>query len=126
MSIVVIPCDPVLPFWTQTTTLDGTPYLLTFKYNQRETCYYLDIANADGTVDFVLGMKLVPGIPLLRPWPTPPGEMFIITQSSADDSPPALGELDEGARCALLYMEQTDLFAPGNTLDPERFPGFLV
>jgi uncharacterized protein DUF6983 len=125
MSTLIIPCDPVLPFWTQTTTLDGVPYLLTFTYNQRETVYYLSISSADATVDYVLGMKLVPGIPLLRPWPTPPGEMFVITQS-ADDSPPALGELADGARCVLMYVEAATLFQTGNTVDPERFPGFVV
>ncbi len=124
--IVVIPADPILPFWTQTTTLDGVPYLLQFTYSQRETVYYLSISSADGTVDYVLGMKLVPGIPLLRPWPTPPGEMAVLSQSSADDSPPALGELADGARCALLYIPEADLFAAGNTLDLERFPGFVV
>ena len=61
MSLQVIPCDPALPFWTQTTTLDGVPYLLTFRYNIREDAYYLSISSADGATDYVLGMKLVVG-----------------------------------------------------------------
>ncbi len=126
MSVQVIPCDPVLPFWTQTTTLDGIPYLLTFRYNQRETVYYLNISSSDGTIDYVLGMKLVVGIPLLTPWSTPPGEMVVISQSIANDSPPSLGDLADGARCVLMYIPEADLFAPGNTLDPNRFPGFIV
>jgi hypothetical protein len=126
MATQIIPCDPVLPFWSQTTTLDGVPYLLTFKYNQRETVYYLDIASSDGTIDYVFGLKLVPSIPLLRPWATPPGELVVISQSIADDSPPALGDLADGGRCVLMYIPEADLFAPGNTVDPNRFAGFLV
>lgn len=125
MATVIIPCDPSLPFWTQTTTLDGVPYLLTFRYNIREDAYYLSISSADGATDYVLGMKLVVGISLLRPWPSPPGEMMVVA-GSTDDSPPRLGDLADGARCALLYIEEADLFAPGNTVDPERFPGFVV
>lgn len=123
MATVVIPCDPVLPFWTQTTTLDGVAYLLNFRFNSREQCYYLNISSADGTIDYVIGMKLVSDFFLLRPWATPPGEMMVISQSGADDSPPGLGDLADGGRCKLLYIEAADLFASGSGIDPERNNG---
>jgi hypothetical protein len=121
MATVIIPCDPVLPFWTQTTTLDGVPYLLNFRFNSREQCYYLNISSADATIDYVIGMKIVSNFFLLRPWTTPPGEMMCIAQG--DDSPPGLGDMADGGRCKLIYIEATDLFGPGSTVDPERFSG---
>jgi hypothetical protein len=125
MAVQIVPCDAALLFWSQTTTLDGVSYLLTFRYNSREAAYYLNIGSADGLTDYVVGAKLVVGFALLRPWATPPGELVVLSGSD-DDSPPRLGDLADGARCTLLYIPQADLFAPGNTVDPQRFPGFLV
>ena len=125
MAVQIIPCDAALPYWDQTTTLDGISYLLQFRYNTRESVYYLSISSADGRIDYALGIKLVQSTFLLRPFPTPPGEMMVVA-ATLDDSPPRLGDLADGARCTLLYIPKADLFAPGNTVDPERFPGFLV
>lgn len=129
MALQQIPCDLVRPFWTQTTSLDGVPYLLTFRYNAREATYYLSIDSADHTVNYVQGLKLVPNVPLLMSkGPTPPGELYVLTQSATDDSPPGLGELADGGRCALLYLPEADLFANGGDAsgEPQRFSGFVV
>lgn len=120
MSTVQIPTDTSLLFWEQITTLDGVPYLLTFRYNSRESVYYVSIASADGGTTYIQGLKLVPDFPLLETYATPPGELMVVTLSSGDDSPPQLGELGDGQRCVLLYTEQADIIADGG--EPWRNP----
>ena len=122
MSAVTIPTDPELYFFTQTTTLDGVPYLLTFRFNDREQAYYLQIASADGFVTYAQGIKLVANYPLLMSFATPPGEMMAVSFAQ-DDSPPRIGELGDGLRCELLYFPQADVIAGGT--ETWRFPGPL-
>lgn len=119
MATVVIPTDTSLPFWSQTTTLDGTAYLLTFRYNTRESCYYLTIESPDGVTTFAQGIKLVSNFPLLQEYAQPPGEMMAAS-FSGDDSPARLGELGDGQRVTLMYFEQADVIAGGG--DPTRNP----
>jgi hypothetical protein len=115
--------DTSAVFETQTTTLDGVAYLLTFRYNTRESCYYVTIASSDDTIEYVGGLKLVTNFPLLQSYPTPPGEL-VCQSFSSDDTPPALGELGDGCRCTLYYIEQADVLNAG--VDPARNPGFIV
>jgi uncharacterized protein DUF6983 len=119
MSTVVIPVDPTALFSTQTTTLDGVPYLLTFRYNSREQAYYLTIQSADGLTTYVQGVKLVSDFFLLRPYPTPPGELLVLVPDS-DDSPPRLGDFAAGGRATLYYLDAPTVFAAG--IEPERNP----
>lgn len=118
MSVLVIDTDPTALFWSQTTTLEGVPYLLTFRYNSRESVYYLQIQSADASVTYAQGIKIVPNYFLLRGiGPLPPGELIAMSTSS-DLSPPQLGELGNGLRVVLMYIESTDLFAgvpPGDS-----------
>lgn len=125
MASVQVSCEASAPFWTQTTTLDGIAYLLSFFYNQRESCYYLNIDSADSTINYATGIKLVPSVFLLQPFPLPPGELIVLAPPAPlDDSPPKLGDLADGARCALMYIEEADLAAA--VVDTNRFPGFIV
>lgn len=123
-----IDTDSVAPFWTQVTTLDGTPYLLTFRFNGRESCYYLDIDSVDGVTNFIKGLKLVCNFPLLMYTSTginPPGELMCLS-TNLDDSPPGIGELGAGLRCQLIYMTEAELFVGNPVAEAQRFPGFLV
>lgn len=122
MSFVFVPTDTIAPFWSQTTTLDGVAYLLNFVYSARESCYYLQIQSSDGVTTYAQGIKIVTNFPLLRPYTTPPGELFAVAPTG-DDSTPALGELGIGQRVVLRYLEEADLAANG--FEPERFAGFL-
>jgi hypothetical protein len=121
MASYTIAVDPTLAFFTQTTTLDGTPYLLTFRYNYRESVYYLDIYSADGKTPFVVGLKIVCSFPLLRTYATPPGELYALTSSTTDDTPPALGEMGDGLRVQLVYIDEATLIAADT--EPWRNPG---
>ncbi len=44
--LLSIPTSPGVPFYQQTTSLDGADYTLTFTYNQREGIYYLTIGTS--------------------------------------------------------------------------------
>jgi hypothetical protein len=122
MSTLIIPTDTTALFWTQTTTLDGIAYLLTFRYNSREACYYLTIAAADDSVTYAQGIKLVSNFPLLQTYgDNPPGELWAVSFSTNDDTPAALGELGPDQRVALMYVEEADLIAGGS--EPQRNPG---
>lgn len=111
MSTLLVPTFEN-PFYDQITSLEGTDYLLTFQYNQREECWYLSISNAAGVLQ-VAGLKLVQGWPLLggrfAGREIPPGELIVMTNDESDDSPPGLTELGEGKRCELIYFTADEL-----------------
>ena len=105
MTVQVIPTFNS-PFWTQTTTLEGVLYLLSFSYCQREECWYLSVADANGS-DIYNGMKLTVGSMLLAKCKDPrkPAGELIVMSGSTDLSPPGLNDLVPGAgRCALYYI----------------------
>ena len=105
MSVLVVPTFAG-PSYVQTTTLEGSKYVLQFNFNQRASCWYLDIADS-AAVDIYNGIKLVCGIPLFRRCRDPrrpPGD-FIVLSSTTDTSPPAYSDLVAGSgRCTLLYV----------------------
>jgi hypothetical protein len=100
---------PPNPFSTQTTTLDGVPFLLSFAYSQRECCWYLSLATVDG--DPIWGaVKLVCSWPLFKACADarkPAGDLIVIS-STQDLSPPGLNDLQPGGRCALMYVTAAD------------------
>lgn len=110
-QIITTP-DGTTPFATQTTTLEGTPYLLYFTYSQREDRWYLLLSTVDG--DPIYGaVKLVPNWPLFdqcQDTRRPTGQWLVLSNSS-DDSPPGLNELAPGARCVLCYVPAADVAA---------------
>ena len=111
MTIQAVP-PPAQPYVSQTTTLEGVPYLLYWDYNAREDAWYLSIADANG-VDIYNGMKLICSAPgsspnfLLfkcRDPRRPPGDFVVISQT-LDVDPPGLADLVPGVgRCAILYI----------------------
>jgi hypothetical protein len=105
MSLKSIPTSDD-PFYRQVTALEGTDYVLTFNYNQRENVYYLTVSTADD-VDIVRGIKLVCKWHLFAghiDTRLPPGILMVLPRTT-DDSPPGLGELGAGKRCELVYLE---------------------
>ena len=98
------------PFLTQTSTLDGTAFILNFAYNQRADCWYLSIATVDGT-DLVNGLKIVTNWPLTRKVADPdmpPGEIYCFS-GTTDASPARLADFDPGGRCQLVYLPAADM-----------------
>lgn len=114
MTTQVIPTpDGTTPFASQTTTLDGVPYILQFQYSQREDRWFLLLATIDGSVIYG-AVKLVLNWPLFaqcRDTRAPPGQFMVISNTQADDSPPGLNEIAPGARCVLTYTPIADIEA---------------
>lgn len=112
--MILIPTDTILPFFYQTTTLDGTAYVLEFRYNQREQVYYLRILLPDQTV-LAQGIKIVSNYRLLQAYANakmPPGEIVAMAQG-VNDTPAALGELGNGQRVELVYYTRAEIEAIG-------------
>ena len=107
----IIPTDgSASPWFDQTTTLDGVPYVLDFRHSRAEDRWYLSIGLPDGT-EVRKGIKVVSSYPLL--WREtdsrlPNGELFCVP-ASADDSPPGLADLLPGGRCYLVYVPKAEL-----------------
>lgn len=119
MSTVLISV-PALPYSTQTTTLDGVPYFLRFRWNNRESCYYLQILSADQTTTYAQGIKLVSNFALLDTYPTPPGDMMALTSGASSDGPAQIGDFavnsTDGGNVWLVYIEAADMIAIGGNL----------
>lgn len=115
--IVPVATDPFQSFRVR---LDGTDYLLSLAYNQREDRIYLSLADNEEN-PIVSGIKVIANYPLLfrHRFDTriPPGDLFAFDTTS-DGSPPGLGELGEGLRCQLTYMEATTLAQIKAGVDP--------
>jgi hypothetical protein len=105
MTIQIVPTYAD-PSWTQSTTLEGTTFLLTFQYNERCQCYYLSIQDSEGN-DIYDGVKVVCNLGLLRTCAdkdsAPAGELWVAS-NNGDLDPPDVGELALGARCTLFYI----------------------
>jgi hypothetical protein len=114
MTVQLIPTpDGTTPFSTQTTTLDGVPYILVFRYSTREDRWYLQLQTIDGTPIYG-GVKLVPNWALFSQCVDarrPPGQMMVISNSKSDLSPPGLNEIAPGGRCGLYYVPVADVRA---------------
>lgn len=110
MALQVIPTRDA-PFYSQTTDLDGTPYVLSFSYDQRHDRWLLAIASATDGTSVISGLRLVPGADLFEPYRhalnMPPGGLFVVPLGP-DDSPPGLADLAPEGRCALVYFAVTE------------------
>lgn len=101
-----IPNDPEAPFYSIRVTLDGITYSLDFDYSTREDCYYMSISDAAKEA-VVLGLKLVPEIPLLayfRARAVPRGE-FVVQSLTGKRHTPRYGEIGPGRLFELTYFE---------------------
>jgi hypothetical protein len=88
------------PFRTQSTSLEGRSYKLTFNWNSRTDRWSLDMATEDGD-SIINGAVLVIGIDLLRTIPStldivPPGELFL----AGTDDP----TLETASSVSLIYV----------------------
>lgn len=110
--MVTIPINQLTSYFEQACALDGVTYSMTFRYNDRDDIWRLDLADVDEN-PLALGLSLVTGIPLLRALRTlpglPPGELIVIdTAGTADPTFDSLGR-----RHSLLYATAADLAALG-------------
>lgn len=97
------------PCWTQTTSLDGRDYQMTFDWNQRMGRWMLRLADQDG-VAIRSGMILNVDVPLLQGVVDPrrpPGELVVVDTSGSNDLDPGFSDL--GTRFVLAYFSAADL-----------------
>lgn len=109
MSVFTIPTFDD-PFYDQVTDLDGTDYLLEFRYNQRENCWYLSISLQDET-PLVTGIKLVCNVNLtgrVADHRMPLGVLMAVA-NNPDDSTPGMGELGVDKRVTLCYLDAQEV-----------------
>ena len=92
------------PHFRQRTSLDGSEYAFTFRWNGREGRWYFSIADANGD-DVLVGLKLVANFPLLYRFRgvngVPPGELTLVDARSISLEP----TLDDLGDFALTYEE---------------------
>lgn len=111
------------PFYTQTTTLDGTDYILEFRFNSREECWYLKLSLTDATT-LIEGVKVVSNWPLLQKLVDargPFGELVALAYGP-DDSPAGLTELGIGQRVELTYFTKAEVPAGAETWRTQLLP----
>ena len=110
MTIQIIPTFD-LPTWDQTTTLEGQTFQLSFAFNQRESCWYLSVADNNG-VDIYNGMKLMCLQLLMRKCRDPrrPSGDFAVFDNTGANMPPGLEDLlANSGRCTLVYITSDTL-----------------
>jgi hypothetical protein len=120
VALVQIPCTPGTDSrWTQRTALDGTDYLLTIYWTQRDGSWRLDLADQDGN-PITTGRKLVCNWNLLRgvlgtraSWGVsgvvdthPPTGILAVVDTLGQGLDPGYSDL--GGRCVLLYGQLSD------------------
>lgn len=101
------------PFYSQITDLDGTDYLLEFRYSQRENAWYFSVSLSDET-RLVSGVKVVCGVFLLDRFPDvrlPPGQLIALPNGT-DDSLPGMNELGPDRRVTLIYLDAEEMALP--------------
>lgn len=111
MTTLLIPTSTTESQYSQTTTLEGRDYELTFSWFERGDRWYLDIAS-DG-VTLLAGLKIVADWPLLRLRTSellPPGELIALDMTGNGRDP---NLRDLGERVKLFYIESEDLEALG-------------
>lgn len=112
MAMFLIPTEPFEANYQIRVTLDGRDFLLDFDYSQRADCWSFSISSVDGTL-IRAGMKVVCETYPLRKiagYAKPPGQIVVLDESG-DRSPPKFGELGEGRRCVMYYLDAAELAA---------------
>jgi hypothetical protein len=101
MAIYEIPTEPTGPAWTQETQLEGQTYVLEFRWNTRDSSWYLSLYDVDGSV-LVAGLRLRHAAPTLRHvadlGKRPPGELILVGSEATYDN--------FGKEAQLLYVER--------------------
>jgi hypothetical protein len=110
MSLVGIDLDVLgagdTPRYQIRTRLDGTDYVLDFRFNSRREVWVMSITGLDGA-RILTGQTIVCGVELMRRAISgPPGRLFALSGNAGDFEPPGLTEL--GSRVNLVYITADD------------------
>ena len=97
-------------YYTITVDLDNETFNLVFRFNGRESAWYMDICQVDNSV-IAGGIKVVPNIDLsgrFRAVGSPKGSLMALGESEMADKP---GRDDLGTRVKLYYLDEAELLA---------------
>lgn len=100
-----------IPYYSLSTSLDGSDFKLEFRYSTRADRFYLNLYDTSGVL-LLAGLKLVTGVLLLHYYhylPGVPAGELVVTTNGADDSAPGLLELGSDLRCELTYYSAAEV-----------------
>jgi hypothetical protein len=101
MILLNIPCRPDLTFYQMQVVLDGVTYTLVFRWNDRESSWYMDILS-ENEDPIVTSIKVVIGTYLgWRSRLGPPGRFLTFDTTNLDKAP---DQADLGDRVQLYYV----------------------
>jgi hypothetical protein len=110
--MIVIDTNTTALAFDQLAQLDGVEYLLDFEWEDRESCWYMNIFDQDQN-PLAYGIKLVINTPLLRRFRDPrlpKGLLFCGDLSESETDIAAPGDL--GNRVPLVYLTADDPSIP--------------
>lgn len=106
MTTFRIPITPGAPRFSLETDVREVSYKFTFRFNSRESKWYMDITDPDTDANIRNGVKLVADYPLLRAFlgdDRPQAVFFAIDTESGGIDPETLN--DFGERVKLIFQE---------------------
>ena len=109
--MLVIPIEQTSAWFEFGCELEGVTFTFTFRFNDRDGCWYFDIADASGNA-LARGLKAVTGWPLLSALRTlpglPPGELVVSDEAGLDEEP-TFDSL--GRRHLMFYLSAAEVGA---------------
>jgi len=102
-----IPTSMTESWYRETVKLDGSEYVLTFAWNERERRWYMDMETIDGTA-IAYGVKIVADAVLLKGVTNDlrPRGLLLSTDMTAEGVDPDIRDL--GSRVKLFYIDEED------------------
>lgn len=103
-----VPLQTSVPSFTQRTSLDGVTFEFEIRWNERESAWYMAIADADG-VALRSGVRMAVRWPLLKSVADarrPGGELYLL---DIDESGAEAGFDDLGVRTLLFYITAAEV-----------------
>lgn len=116
MALLVLDTNTTALYFDQLVQLEGVEYLFTFQWSDRESAWYINIADQDGNQIASL-IRLIVAWPLLRRFQDPrlPLGLLIcadMTQQNTDIA----ASTDLGSRVLLVYVTSDDPLIAGVNL----------
>lgn len=108
---VTIPLRTDLPHYAMQVTLDELPLTLEFRWNTRESCWYMSCLNDDESEYYFVNSKVLPDWPIGRRRARVRKELglFMAVDLNGEGIGPGVDEL--GGRIELVYYSRDELAA---------------
>ncbi len=108
MAAVIIPLQNNYPDYSIRVDLSGVEFLLSMKFNTRDSAWYLDLLD-ETALPIAQSIKVVLGLPLLRKIADarrPAGELIAIDNNGSGVEAETVSDLGgDGSRVTLIYAD---------------------